>query len=56
VADSAGAKTCQAQTSAQCFYGGGCSAAGGRPGFGALLLIGLFVAVALMRSRRPDRT
>lgn len=54
-ADSTGAMTCQAQTAPQCFYGGGCSAAGGRPGFGALLVMGLFTAVALMRGRRMQR-
>jgi len=55
VADSAtGAKTCQAPAS-QCFYGGGCSAAGGRPGLPALMVMGLFVAVAVFRGRRPRR-
>ena len=52
VADANGAKTCTAVTAPQCFYGGGCSAAGGRPRAAALLLMGLFVAVALYRSRR----
>jgi hypothetical protein len=51
-----GAKTCQAPTAPQCFYGGGCTAAGGRPGAGALLLMGLFAAVALTRSRRTRRS
>jgi len=55
VADASGAKTCQTPTSPQCFYGGGCSAAGGRPGFGAIFLMGLFAAVALLRARRADR-
>jgi uncharacterized protein (TIGR03382 family) len=52
VADANGAKTCQAVTAPQCFYGGGCSASGGRPGAGALILMGLFVLVALLRTRR----
>lgn len=40
------------QPAAQCFYGGGCSAGGGRPGGAALSLMGLFVIVALARTRR----
>jgi MYXO-CTERM domain-containing protein len=52
VADANGAKTCQAVTTAQCFYGGGCAAGGGRPSTGALILMGLFVVVALARTRR----
>jgi uncharacterized protein (TIGR03382 family) len=40
----------------QCFYGGGCSAAGGRPGVPALLIMAAFAAVALARSRRSART
>lgn len=55
VADVAGTKTCQAPTAPQCFYGGGCAAGGGRPGTGALILMGLFVVVALMRTRRSPR-
>jgi hypothetical protein len=56
VADSAtGARTCQAQTAAQCFYGGGCAAGGGRPSLAALVLMGLFVVVALARTRRATR-
>ena len=54
VADANGAKTCQAPAS-QCFYGGGCSAAGGRPGVAALFVMGLFAAVALLRARRAQR-
>jgi hypothetical protein len=50
-----GGMTCQAATAPQCFYGGGCSAGGGRPGFAALLLMGLFVVVALLRTRRRAR-
>jgi hypothetical protein len=46
-----GAKVCTAPAS-QCFYGGGCSAAGGRPGAAALLIMAAFAAVALFRSRR----
>jgi hypothetical protein len=52
VADASGAMTCQAQTAPQCFYGGGCSVAEGRPGVAALLVMGLFAAVALLRTRR----
>ncbi len=51
-ASGATAKTCTTPTNGQCFYGGGCSAAGGRPGIGALLIIAAFAAVALVRSRR----
>ena len=54
VGDATGAKTCRAPTS-QCFYGGGCSAAGGRPGPGALLVMGAFVLVAVLRARRAHR-
>ena len=50
-----GARTCQALTAPQCFYGGGCAAGGGRPSFAALLLMGLFVVVALLRTRRRAR-
>lgn len=50
-----GGMTCQAQTAPQCFYGGGCSAGGGRPSVAALLLMGLFVFVALARTRRRAR-
>lgn len=51
-ADANGALTCQAPTAPQCFYGGGCSAAGGRPGVGSLFVMGLFAAIALLRARR----
>jgi hypothetical protein len=54
VADATGAMTCQPQTAPQCFYGGGCSVAGGRPGVAALFVMGLFAAVALLRSRRAQ--
>ena len=47
--------TCQAAPAPQCFYGGGCAAGGGRPSFAALLLMGLFVVVALLRTRRRVR-
>jgi uncharacterized protein (TIGR03382 family) len=47
-----GAKTCQAVSGPQCFYGGGCSAAGGRPGVAALCVMGLFALVVMMRARR----
>jgi uncharacterized protein (TIGR03382 family) len=47
-----GAKTCQAVSGPQCFYGGGCSAAGGRPGLPALFVMGLFAVVVMMRARR----
>ncbi|HXU02660.1 MAG TPA: hypothetical protein VN903_16965 [Polyangia bacterium] len=46
--------TCM-QPAAQCFYGGGCAAAGGRPSVAALLLMGLFVGVALSRTRKTTR-
>ena len=46
------AKTCMAVPTPQCFYGGGCTAAGGAPRLASLLVMGLFVAVALLRSRR----
>jgi hypothetical protein len=49
------AKTCNAPTGPVCFYGGGCSAAGGAPGIAALLIMTAFVAVALLRSRRTAR-
>jgi hypothetical protein len=51
-ASDATAKTCMAPTTPQCFYGGGCSAAGGAPRLVSLLVISLFVGVALARSRR----
>jgi hypothetical protein len=54
VADATGAMTCQPQTAPQCFYGGGCSVAGGRPGVAALFVMGLFAAVALLRTRRAQ--
>ncbi|HEY7372566.1 MAG TPA: hypothetical protein VIF57_10440 [Polyangia bacterium] len=50
-----GAKTCQAVSGPQCFYGGGCSAAGGRPGVAALCVMGLFALVVMMRARRAAR-
>jgi hypothetical protein len=50
-----GGMTCQAATAPQCFYGGGCAAGGGRPSLAALLLMGLFVVVALLRTRRRAR-
>jgi hypothetical protein len=50
-----GAKTCQAASAPQCFYGGGCAAGGGRPSLPALLLMGVFVVVALLRTRRRAR-
>jgi len=49
------AKTCNAPTGPVCFYGGGCSAAGGAPGIAALLIMAAFVVVALARSRRSVR-
>ena len=52
---SGSAKTCMAQTAPQCFYGGGCSAAGGAPRLASLLVVGLFAAVAISRSRRSRR-
>ena len=42
------AKTCNAPTGPVCFYGGGCSAAGGAPGIAALLIMAAFVAMALL--------
>src|SRR4051812_24726079 len=54
-ASGATAKTCMAPTTPQCFYGGGCSAAGGAPRLASLLLMGLFTAVALLRTRRSTR-
>jgi uncharacterized protein (TIGR03382 family) len=50
--------TCQAPTSAtsMCFYQSGCSAAGGRPGPGTLVLFAIFAAVALARARRARRS
>jgi hypothetical protein len=51
VADANGAKTCQAPATPQCFYGGGCAAAGGRPSAGALIVMGLFALIALLRTR-----
>jgi hypothetical protein len=48
-------KTCMAFPTPQCFYGGGCSAAGGAPRVASLLLMGLFTAVALLRARRRIR-
>ena len=50
------AKTCNAPTGPVCFYGGGCSAAGGAPGIAALLIMAAFVAMALFRSRRTARS
>lgn len=52
--------TCQASTApppAMCFYqSSGCSAAGGRPGAGTLILFAAFAAVALARARRARRS
>ncbi len=39
-----------------CFYASGCSAAGGRPGAGTLVLLALFAAVALRRADRARRS
>jgi hypothetical protein len=50
------AKTCMAVPTPQCFYGGGCAAAGGAPRLASLLVMGLFVAVALLRARRRARS
>ena len=50
------AKTCMAVPTPQCFYGGGCSAAGGAPRVGALLVMALFALVALMRSRSSRKS
>ncbi len=44
-------KTCQPPAGPQCFYGGGCSAAGGRPGVVSLLLVLLLAARARLRGR-----
>jgi hypothetical protein len=46
--------TCQPSTSAtpMCFYQSGCSAAGGRPGAGTLVLFAAFAAVAFLRAAR----
>jgi len=49
------AKTCMTAPTPQCFYGGGCSAAGGAPRIASLLVMALFAAVALLRSRRSAR-
>lgn len=43
----AGGKTCQTPPQPQCFYGGGCSTPGGRPGAGGLALL-----LGLLASRR----
>ncbi len=49
--------TCQAPATppSMCFYQSGCSAAGGRPGPGTLVLFAVFVAVALARAGRTRR-
>ena len=50
--------TCQAATTppaAMCFYSSGCSAAGGRPGAGTLLLFAGFAAIAFLRAGRARR-
>ncbi|HLK89917.1 MAG TPA: hypothetical protein VKZ18_08485, partial [Polyangia bacterium] len=49
--------TCQAPATppSMCFYQSGCSAAGGRPGPGTLVLFAVFVAVALARAGRARR-
>jgi len=39
-----------------CFYESGCSATGGRPGAGTIILLSLFAVVALVRARRPQRS
>ena len=52
------AMTCAAATTppaAMCFYASGCSAAGGRPGAGTLLLFAGFAAVAFLRAGRARR-
>jgi hypothetical protein len=51
--------TCQPSTSTtpMCFYqNSGCSAAGGRPGAGTLVLFAAFAAVAFARARRARRS
>lgn len=50
--------TCAAATTpppAMCFYASGCSAAGGRPGPGTLLLFAAFAAIAFLRAGRARR-
>jgi len=50
--------TCAAATTppaAMCFYASGCSAAGGRPGAGTLLLFAAFAAIAFLRAGRARR-
>jgi hypothetical protein len=50
--------TCAAATTpppAMCFYSSGCSAAGGRPGPGTLLLFAGFAAIAFLRAGRARR-
>lgn len=51
------AMTCAAATTpaAMCFYASGCSAAGGRPGAGTLLLFAGFAVVAFLRASRARR-
>lgn len=49
-----GGKTCQPPSAPQCFYGGGCSTAGGRPGPGAVAAA-LLLLVPAVRRRRPAR-
>jgi hypothetical protein len=49
-----GAKTCTAPAS-QCFYGGGCSAGGRRPGLAALLVMIVFAVVPFSRARGAQR-
>ena len=52
------AMTCAAarrRRRAMCFYASGCSAAGGRPGAGTLLLFAGFAAVAFLRAGRARR-
>lgn len=51
----AGGKICQTPPQPQCFYGGGCSTAGGRPAVSGLVLL-LLVAAARRRGRRATGT
>jgi hypothetical protein len=50
--------TCQPSTSTtpMCFYQSGCSAAGGRPGAGTLILFAAFAVVAFARAGRARRS
>ncbi|HSY42189.1 MAG TPA: hypothetical protein VLA79_21795 [Polyangia bacterium] len=52
------AMVCAAATTppaAMCFYASGCSAAGGRPGAGTLLLFAAFAVIAFLRAGRARR-